>query len=79
MLQGQGYVALLEGQIVAYAAVIDGQEDAYDKIYDGRWQHNHHRYVTFHRVAVLSDRTGQGIAQTFCKGSLRGSMHQIFG
>ncbi|HEK9108087.1 TPA: GNAT family N-acetyltransferase [Streptococcus equi subsp. zooepidemicus] len=72
VLQGQGYVALLEGQIVAYAAVIDGQEDAYDKIYDGRWQHNHHRYVTFHRVAVLSDRTGQGIAQTFLQGLIEG-------
>lgn len=70
--KGRAMWLCLRGQIVAYEAVIDGQEDAYDKIYDGRWQHNHHRYVTFHRVAVLSDRTGQGIAQTFLQRLIEG-------
>ena len=32
VLTGQGYVALLDGQIVAYAAVITDGDPSYDKI-----------------------------------------------
>ncbi|MGT2907665.1 GNAT family N-acetyltransferase [Streptococcus dentiloxodontae] len=72
ILQGWGYVALLDGQIVAYAAVIDSGETAYDKIYDGDWIHHNHRYITFHRLAVLSDFSGQKVAQTFLQGLIEG-------
>ena len=44
--------------------IVDG-DPAYDKIYDGDWKHHNKRYITFHRIAVLSEFTGQGIAQTF--------------
>lgn len=73
VLTGQGYVALLDGQIVAYAAVITDGDPAYDKIYDGQWKHNNHRYITFHRVAVLSSVTGRKVAQTFLQGLIEGT------
>ncbi|MGT2649357.1 N-acetyltransferase family protein [Streptococcus troglodytae] len=72
ILQGQAYVAVVDGQIVAYAAVLDSQEPAYAKIYDGKWQHNNYRYITIHRLAVLRDFAGQGIAQTFLQGLIEG-------
>ncbi|BBK79722.1 GNAT family N-acetyltransferase [Streptococcus mutans] len=78
ILQGQAYVAVVGGQIVAYAAVIDGKDEAYDKIYDGKWQHNNYRYVTIHRLAVLRDFAGQGIAQTFLQGLIEGQAGSDF-
>lgn len=78
ILKGQAYVALLEGQIVAYAAMINGQDPAYNKIYDGKWRHNNHRYITFHRLAVLSDFAGQKIAQTFLQGLIEGQLGPDF-
>ncbi|MBM7643517.1 GNAT family N-acetyltransferase [Streptococcus loxodontisalivarius] len=72
ILTGVGYVALVEGIVAGYAAVIDGQDPAYAQIYDGKWQHNNHRYITFHRVAVSSAFKGQGIAQTFLQGLIEG-------
>ncbi|AXQ79158.1 GNAT family N-acetyltransferase [Streptococcus chenjunshii] len=73
ILQGQGYVGLIEGQIVAYAAVITDGDPAYDKIYDGRWRHSNHRYITFHRIAVLAEVMGQKIGQTFLQGLIEGT------
>lgn len=78
ILKGQAYVALLEGQIVAYAAMIDGQDSAYNKIYDGKWRHNNHRYITLHRLAVLSDFAGQKIAQTFLQGLIESQLGPDF-
>lgn len=78
ILQGQAYVAVVGGQIVAYAAVIDGKDEAYDKIYDGKWQHNNYRYITIHRLAVLRDFAGQGIAQTFLQGLIEGQAGSDF-
>ncbi|MGT2929456.1 N-acetyltransferase family protein [Streptococcus dentasini] len=72
ILQGQAWVGLEEGEIVAYAAVIDGREPAYDAIYDGHWAHNNHRYITFHRIAVSAKVRGRGLAQTFLQGLIEG-------
>lgn len=72
ILDGRGYVALDEGQIVAYAAAIDGHEDAYDQIYEGQWKHKNRRYITFHRIAVASSYRGQQVAQTFLQGLIEG-------
>ena len=60
VLKGQAYVGLIDGQIVSYAAVVADGDPAYDKIYDGDWKHHNKRYITFHRIAVLSEFTGQG-------------------
>lgn len=68
VLQGYGYVALIDGIIAGYAALIDGHEEVYDKIYDGKWGHDNYRYLTFHRVVVSSAFKGQGVAQTFLQG-----------
>lgn len=73
ILQARGWVGLIEGEIVSYAAVIDGQEDAYENIFDGKWQHNNHRYVVFHRIAVASAYSGQKVAQTFMQGLIEGN------
>ncbi len=72
ILNGNGYVALVDGEIVAYTAVILGHEDAYDAIYDGKWEHNNQLYVTFHRIAINSAFQGQQIAQTFLQGLIEG-------
>lgn len=61
---------VLNGQ--AYVGIVDG-DPAYDKIYDGDWKHHNKRYITFHRIAVLSEFTGQGIAQTFIQGLIEGT------
>lgn len=61
---------VLSGQ--AYVGIVDG-DPAYDKIYDGDWKHHNKRYITFHRIAVLSEFTGQGIAQTFIQGLIEGT------
>lgn len=73
ILNGWAYVGLLDGQIVAYGAVIDGREPAYDKIYDSDWKHHNHRYITFHRLAVLQEVAGQKIGQTFIQGLIEGT------
>ena len=57
VLNGQAYVGIVDGQIVSYAAV----------------KHHNKRYITFHRIAVLSEFTGQGIAQTFIQGLIEGT------
>lgn len=72
ILSGQGYIALKDGIIVGYAAVIDGKDDSYDKIYDGKWKHNNHRYIVFHRFAIISRFTNQKLAQTFLQGLIEG-------
>ena len=73
VLNGQAYVGIVDGQIVSYAAVIVDGDPAYDKIYDGDWKHHNKRYITFHRIAVLSEFSGQGIAQTFIQGLIEGT------
>lgn len=72
VLQGRGWVGLEDGQLLAYAAVIDDHEPAYDAIYDGKWEHNNHRYLTFHRLALADSARGQGLAQTFLQGLIEG-------
>lgn len=44
-----------------------------ETIFDGDWKHHNKRYITFHRIAVLSEFTGQGIAQTFIQGLIEGT------
>ena len=60
-------------KIVSYAAVVTDGEPAYEKIYDGDWKHHNKRYVTFHRIAVLREFTGQKNAQTFIQGLIEGT------
>ena len=60
---------VLKGQ--AYVGIIG--EPAYEKIYDGDWKHHNNRYVTFHRIAVLREFTGQKNAQTFIQGLIEGT------
>ena len=52
-------MGIIDGQIVSYAAVVTDGDPAYDKIYDGDWKHHNKRYITFHRIAVLTEVTGQ--------------------
>ena len=66
-------VGIIDGQIVSYAAVVTDGDPAYDKIYDGDWKHHNKRYITFHRIAVLTEVTGQRVAQTFIQGLIEGT------
>ena len=43
-------------------AFILGEEPTYTHIYEGNWKTNGLRYATLHRVAVLEERKGNGIA-----------------
>ena len=79
VLKGQAYVGIIDGQIVSYAAVVTDGEPAYEKIYDGDWKHHNNRYVTFHRIAVLREFTGQKNAQTFIQGLIEGTEVPIDG
>lgn len=72
IIKGQGYVALVDNQIVAYTAVIYGNEEAYNAIYEGQWLNDNKDYITFHRIAVAKDSQGQAIAQTFLQGLIEG-------
>lgn len=78
VLKGQAYVGIIDGQIVSYAAVVTDGEPAYEKIYDGDWKHHNNRYVTFHRIAVLREFTGQKNAQTFIQGLIEELTLMIF-
>ena len=78
-LMGQAYVGIVDGQIVSYAAVIADGDPAYDKIYDGDWKHHNKRYITFHRIAVLTEVTGQrALLKPSFKVLLRELMLMIF-
>lgn len=78
ILKGQGYVGLVDGEIVAYCAAILGNESAYNDIYDGKWLNDDKDYVTFHRIAVDKNYQGQAIAQTFMQGLIEGFDHTDF-
>lgn len=78
VLKGQAYVGIIDGQIVSYAAVVTDGDPAYDKIYDGDWKHHNKRYITFHRIAVLTEVTGQRVAQTFIQGLIEELTLMIF-
>lgn len=78
ILKGQGYVALIDGEIVAYAAAIYGNEAAYNAIYEGQWLNHQKNYLTFHRIAVTANRQGQAIAQTFIQGLIEGFDQEDF-
>lgn len=78
ILQGRGWVALMDQDLVAYAAVIPGPETAYEAIYDGKWAHHHPRYTVFHRIAVADQVRGQKVAQTFLQGLIEGTKGQDF-
>ncbi|AGM99290.1 GNAT family N-acetyltransferase [Streptococcus iniae] len=78
ILKGQGYVALIDGNIVAYAAAIYGNEAAYNAIYEGQWLNHQKNYLTFHRIAVSADHQGQAIAQTFIQCLIEGFDQEDF-
>lgn len=60
---GNAYVILIEGQIVAYGAVVFTGEPAYDDI-QGNWLSNQ-PYVVLHRLAVTECAKGHGIGLIF--------------
>ena len=72
ILEGQSYVGLIDGELVAYSAVITGHENAYDSISNGKWQHNNRIYTVFHRTVVSPDHQGKGYAKTFVQGLIEG-------
>lgn len=72
ILEGNAWVGLNDGQLVAYAAVIVGQEEAYENISDGSWKSQSDNYTVFHRIAVSKRSSGQKVAQTFLQGLIEG-------
>lgn len=68
ILENRGYVGIIDGHIVAYAAVYHETQTEYGAIYDGKWQHDNYLYITFHRIAVSREFSGQKVAQTFLQG-----------
>lgn len=65
---GESYVLLFEGEIVATAAISFRGEVTYNKIYDGEWLSNG-KYAVVHRVAVGDGYKGQGISHKIIKFS----------
>ncbi|WP_394404924.1 GNAT family N-acetyltransferase [Streptococcus sp. 20-1249] len=72
ILENRAYVGIVDGEIAAYAAVYLGNQAEYTAIYDGKWKHDNYLYVTFHRVAVAKEFTGQQLAQAFLEGLIEG-------
>ena len=63
MAGGESYVLVDEetGDVVGTCFVSFAVEHDYDVIHEGSWQHQE-PYGVIHRVAVASDRKGQGLA-----------------
>ena len=59
---GCSYVMEENGTIIGTMAFILEEEPTYAHIYEGSWKTNGLRYATLHRVAVLEERKGSGIA-----------------
>lgn len=63
ILNGVGYVMLVEGKIVAYGAVVFTGEPSYNVI-KGKWL-SEQPYVVLHRIAVAKEARGKGIGGLF--------------
>lgn len=68
IISGQGYVALVEGQLAGYTALVKGPEKAYNAIYDGKWLIDNQDYIAFHRIAVADAFRRQQIGLTMLEG-----------
>lgn len=68
IIEGRGYVALMDNQVVAYVAAVKGPDEAYTKIYDGKWLSAGQDYLAFHRLAVAEAFRGQEVASTLLEG-----------
>ena len=60
IVNGWGYVIEIENRVAAYAAIICEPEPAYESI-EGRWLSTG-EYVVMHRVAVVDEFIGRGLA-----------------
>ena len=64
----QSFCVEKDGKIVATFALIYNGEPTYDKIYDGNWPTGDtDRYIAIHRVAILVECRGMGIAAQIIK------------
>jgi len=63
--QGNCYVLISDKAIVATAAIIVGIEDTYNIINNGQWFTKDSPYITIHRIAVLPELKGTGLANHF--------------
>ncbi|MDE6093696.1 MAG: GNAT family N-acetyltransferase, partial [Muribaculaceae bacterium] len=63
VMAGQGYVLEECGKVMAYGAVVYTGEPAYDDL-DGEWLSDG-TYVVVHRLAVLQESQGSGVATLF--------------
>ncbi|MDE6164285.1 MAG: GNAT family N-acetyltransferase, partial [Muribaculaceae bacterium] len=63
VIAGQGYVLEECGKVMAYGAVVYTGEPAYDDL-DGEWLSDG-AYVVVHRLAVLQESQGSGVATLF--------------
>lgn len=63
---GESYVLLKDKKIIATAYLSFKGERDYDVIYDGKWL-SEEKYAVVHRVAVLSEIKGNGIASELFK------------
>ena len=62
----ESYVLLENNKIIATAYVSFSGESDYDVIYDGKWL-SKGKYAVVHRVAVLNEMKGNGIASELFK------------
>lgn len=59
-----GYVLIVNQQVVGYAALIVGLELNYTEI-QGSWRNNDDSYATIHRIAIKSNMHGKNLANLF--------------
>lgn len=63
---GDSYVMIKDGNIVATTAISFEKEKSYDNIYDGEWMTNGN-YAVIHRVAVDNNYKGLGFSHKIIK------------
>ena len=68
IIEGRGYVALVDNQLAAYVALLKGPDQAYTAITDGKWLTDNQDYQAFHRLAVAEAFRGQEVAATLLEG-----------
>ena len=86
ILNGESFVCLIDGKIIAVFMSAKKKEPSYESIYDGWWRLDED-YVVLHRVAVDEEYKGHGIGgqivefveKTFCptgKGYIKADTHE---
>ena len=70
---GEGYCLIEENRIVGFGTITLEKQTSYEKITNGQWLESK-RYVSLHRIAILSDIKERGKGRFFLSHLISGSV-----